>query len=324
MRAVMCDKFGSLENLVVRDIDAARPGPGEISVAVKAAALNFFDTLLVTGKYQIRPKPPFSPGAELAGIVEQVGEGVSKFKPGDRVAGYLGHGACRDQVSGGERNFVKLPDDVDFTHAAGLIVTYGTTLHALRERGKVVPGETVAVLGAAGGTGQAAIELAKVLGARVIACASSDDKLDFCRSIGADETVNYETENLKERLKALAGGRGVDVVYDPVGGRYCDPALRACAWDGRYLVVGFAGGDIPRPPLNLVLLKGCSIVGVFWGSYIEREPARLPQQMAEILQWQADGVINPHIHGTYPLEETAKALQAIARREVKGKVIIAP
>lgn len=324
MRALLCKRHGPPELLVVEEIEAGVPGPGEIRVEIKAVALNFFDTLIIENKYQYKPDLPFSPGAEVAGIVDAVGEGVDRFAVGDRVVGYLGHGGCCEMVVGPVDKFAKMPAKLDFSQAACLTVTYGTTLHGLQDRGRLQPGETLVVLGAAGGVGQAAIELGKIMGARVIACASSDEKLEFCKSLGADEVVNYQSEDLKVRLKELTGGKGADVIYDPVGGAYCDPALRAIAWEGRYLVIGFAAGEIPRPPLNLVLLKGCEIVGVFWGSYIERAPERLHAQLEQLMNWCVEGRLVPHIHDIYSLDETAKALQAIANREVKGKAIIVP
>lgn len=324
MRAVLCKGYGGPETLVVAEIEAPDPGPGQLRVEVKAAALNFFDTLIIENKYQHKPDLPFSPGAEVAGIVEAIGENVDGFVPGDRVVGYLGHGGCRELVVADVARFTKMPDGLDFARAACLTVTYGTTLHALQDRARLVAGETLVVLGAAGGVGQAAIEVGKTMGARVIACASNDEKLAFCGSLGADDLVDYQREDLKARLKELTGGKGADVIYDPVGGAYCDPALRAIAWQGRYLVVGFAAGEIPRPPLNLLLLKGCEIVGVSWRGYIERAPERLQAQVGQLMNWCVEGKLKPHIHDRYSLDETAQALHAIANREVKGKAIIVP
>ncbi|WP_349358624.1 NADPH:quinone oxidoreductase family protein [Stappia sp.] len=324
MKAVICDRLGPPEDLTIAEIAAPEPGPGEVLVAVQAAALNFFDTLIIQGKYQFRPEPPFSPGAEFAGTVTAIGEGVELFDPGDRVMGYIKWGAVREQVVASEDDLVALPDDVSDAAAAGLTVTYGTTLHAFRDRADLQPGETVAVLGASGGVGLAAVEIAKAMGARVIACASSAEKLELARKHGADELVNYAEEDLKLRLKALTDGCGVDVVYDPVGGPYAEPALRATGWRGRYLVIGFAAGEIPKLPLNLVLLKGCDVLGVFWGDAIVREPEAHRDNMAQLLAWVADGRIVPHIHGVYPLGETPSALRQIAERKVSGKVIITP
>ena len=324
MRAVICNKLGGPENLTVENLPEPTPAAGEILILVKAAALNFFDNLLIRGQYQYRPDPPFSPSAEAAGIVEAVGDGVTGFVPGDRVMAYAIYGCAREKIAVPADKAVKLPEDLAFEHAAGLTVTYGTTLHALRDRAGLQPGETLAILGASGGVGQAAIEIGKVMGARVIACASSDDKLAFCREMGADDTVNYTHDDLKARLKELTGGKGADVIYDAVGGDYSEQALRATAWNGRFLVIGFAAGDIPRIPLNLVLLKGCQIIGVFWGQHTEREPEKHRANMAALVDWCASGKITPHIHKIYSFAETAQALQAIARREIKGKAIIVP
>ena len=255
MKAILCSHFGPPEALQLADIDAPRAGPGEALVRVKVVALNFFDTLLIAGKYQHKPPFPFSPGAEFAGLIESVGNGAGDLAPGDRVIGYNGWGAARELVTVNTQRLVKIPDRLDFERAAGLTVTYSTTLYALRERAGLKPGESLVVLGASGGTGLATIELGKIMGAHVIACASSDDKLAFARQHGADETVNYDREDLRGALKKLGGERGIDVVYDPVGGRYAEPALRSLGWLGRYLVIGFAAGEIPKIPLNLALLK---------------------------------------------------------------------
>lgn len=324
MKALLCKEFGPPDTLVVEDVVSPSAGPGEVVVTVEAAALNFFDTLIIENRYQFKPERPFSPGAEMAGVVKEVGEGVSDFSPGDRVMAYTIWGACRQEVAVDAGDVVHLPSDVDFVTAAGLTVTYGTTIHALADRAALQPGETLVVLGASGGVGQAAIELGKIMGARVIAAASSDDKLDFCRSLGADETINYSTENLKDRIKELTGGRGADVVYDPVGGAFAEQALRATAWQGRFLVIGFAAGDIPHMPLNLVLLKGCEIVGVFWGEFIKRDPDRHRAHVAQLLSWCAEKKIVPHLHGLYTLETASDALDELANRKVKGKVIVEP
>jgi NADPH2:quinone reductase len=324
MKAVVCERLGPPEDLVLAEIAEPVPGPGEVLVQVAAAALNFFDTLIIEGKYQFRPEPPFSPGAEFAGTVKAVGEGVELFEPGDRVMGYVKWGAVREAVIATEDDLVALPDAVGEEDAAGLTVTYGTTLHAFRDRANLQAGETVAVLGASGGVGLAAVEIAKAMGARVIACASSADKLELARAHGADELVNYAEEDLKTRLKALTDCCGVDVVYDPVGGAYTEAALRATGWRGRYLVIGFAAGEIPKLPLNLVLLKGCDVLGVFWGEAIVREPDAHRDNMAQLLAWIGEGRIRPHIHGVFPLAETVSALRQLADRKVQGKVIIRP
>ena len=324
MKAVLCTQFGGPETLELADIESPVAGPGEVVVAVRAAGLNFFDTLIIQNKYQFKPDLPFSPGAEIAGEVTSLGDGVEGIQVGDRVMAYSVWGGVRAEIAISQDAVIAMPDGLDFVTAAGLIVTYGTSLHALQDRADLQPGETLAVLGASGGVGQAAVEIGKAMGARVIACASSDDKLEFCRTLGADETLNYTNEDLKTRLKELTDGKGVDVIYDPVGADLAEPALRAIGWKGRFLVVGFAGGGIPKIPLNLALLKGCQIVGVFWGDHLVREPDRHRANMAQLLDWVVEGKIKPHIHKVYPLEETADALLAIARREVRGKVIVTP
>jgi NADPH2:quinone reductase len=322
MKAVLCTYFGPAQALQLADIEPPRAGPGEALVRVKTVALNFFDTLLIAGKYQHKPPFPFSPGAEFAGLVESVGKGVADVAPGDRVIGYSGWGAARELVAVGVQRLVKIPNELDFERAAGLTVTYGTTLYALRERADLKAGETLTVLGASGGTGVAAIELGKVMGARVIACASSDDKLAFARQHGADDTVNYDSEDLRTALKRLGGERGIDVVYDPVGGPYAEPALRSLGWLGRYLVVGFAAGEIPKIPLNLALLKSCDIRGVSWGAWTSREPQKQRTLMSDILQWTAAGKLSAHVQAVYPLGETAAALDVLAARKAMGKIVL--
>jgi len=324
MKAILCTRFGGPDDLAFDDIPEPAAAAGEVVVAVKAAALNFFDTLLIAGKYQFKPPFPFSPASEFAGVVRQVGADVIGFAPGDRVLGYGGHGAAREQVAISAQRVVKIPDALDFDRAAGITVIYGTTLHALKDRARLKSGETLAVLGASGGTGLAAIEIGKLMGAHVIACASSDEKLAFTRQHGADETINYATEDLKDALRRVTGGNGADVIYDPVGGPYAEAALRSIAWQGRFLVIGFAAGEIPKIPLNLALLKGCDIVGVFWGSFIERDRQGHQANMAQLVAWAAEGKLSAHVHEVYPLARTADALKAIASRTVMGKVILRP
>jgi NADPH2:quinone reductase len=324
MKAILCTHFGTPDDLELADIPEPKPGPGEAVVDVKAAALNFFDLLIIAGKYQHKPPFPFSPAAEFAGVVESVGAGVRDFAPGDRVIGWTGWGAARQKIAAGAAQLAKLPQNLDFERAAGLTVTYATTLYGLRERGELKAGETLVVLGASGGVGLAAIEIGKIMGARVIACASSEEKLAFAKAHGADETVNYAREDLREALKRLGGARGIDVVYDPVGGSYAEPALRSLGWEGRYLVVGFAAGDIPKIPLNLVLLKSCDIRGVLWGAWTTRDPKGQAALMKDIAAWCADGKLSAHVHGVYPLSETAIALKAIAERKVMGKIVLRP
>ena len=324
MKAVLCTRFGPPTDLELKEIPPPQAGPGEAVVRVKAAALNFFDTLIIAGKYQFKPPFPFSPAAEFAGLVESVGAGVGEVAPGDRVAGNIGWGAAREAVAVPAQALVKLPDALDFERAAGLTVIYATTLYALRERAALKSGEMLAVLGASGGTGLAAIELGKLMGARVIACASSDEKLKFARAHGADETVNYASEDLREALRRLGGEHGIDVVYDPVGGPYAEPAVRSLAWLGRYLVVGFAAGDIPKLPLNLALLRSCDIRGVFWGAWVKREPEMQRAIMTDIVKWCAEGKLSAHVHAVYPLGDIAAALQAITDRKVMGKIVLRP
>jgi NADPH2:quinone reductase len=324
MKALLCLRYGPPQALEIQDIPAPKAGPGEVVVAVAAAALNFFDTLAIAGKYQAKPEFPFSPAAELAGTVAAVGDGVKEFKPGDRVCASIGFGAAREKVAVKAEQLVRVPDGLPLEKAAGIIITYGTTLHALKDRGRLKAGETLAVLGAAGGVGLAAVEVGKAIGARVIACASSADKLAFAKEHGADEGIDYSTEDLKERLRMLTGGTGVDVVYDPVGGAYAEAALRAVAWAGRFLVIGFASGEIPKIPLNLLLLKSIDLLGVFWGEYIRRNPATHRANMAEILSLAQAGKISAHVDAVYPLERAAEAFEAIAQRKAKGKILLKP
>ncbi|HZL29858.1 MAG TPA: NADPH:quinone oxidoreductase family protein [Pseudolabrys sp.] len=324
MKALLCTHYGTPDDLELADIADPTPGPGEAIVRVKAAALNFFDTLIIAGKYQTKPAMPFSPSAEFAGTVEAIGAGVNGFKAGDRVLGYSGYGAARERIAINSERLIKIPDGLDFDRAAGLCVTYGTTLYALKDRASLKSGETLAVLGASGGVGLAAVELGKIMGARVIACASSAEKLAFARKHGADDGIDYAKDDLKEALRRVTDGRGADVIYDPVGGAYAEAALRSIAWLGRYLVIGFAAGDIPKLPLNLVLLKGCDVLGVFWGSWMQRDPAGHRANTEQLLAWCAEGKLSSHVHATYPLSDAPAALKAIAARQVMGKVILKP
>ncbi|HEY5306791.1 MAG TPA: NADPH:quinone oxidoreductase family protein [Pseudolabrys sp.] len=324
MKALLCNHYGTPDDLELADIADPTPGPGEAVVRVKAAALNFFDTLIIAGKYQTKPAMPFSPSAEFAGTVETIGAGVNGFKAGDRVLGYSGYGAARERIAINTERLIKIPDSLDFDRAAGLCVTYGTTLYALKDRASLKSGETLAVLGASGGVGLAAVELGKIMGARVIACASSAEKIAFARKHGADDGIDYAKDDLKEALQRVTDGRGADVIYDPVGGAYAEAALRSIAWLGRYLVVGFAAGDIPKLPLNLVLLKGCDVLGVFWGSWMQRDPAGHRANTEQLMAWCAEGKLSSHVHATYPLSDASAALKAIAARQVMGKVILKP
>jgi NADPH2:quinone reductase len=324
MKAVLCSQFCGPDDLVLADIPDPVAGPGEAVIAIKSAALNFFDLLMIQGKYQFKPPFPFSPAAEIAGVIESVGAGVTDFKPGDRVAASIGHNGAREKVAVPASSIVKIPDNLDFDRAAGVIVIYGTALHALQDRADPKPGETLAVFGAAGGTGLAACELGKVLGLKVIACASSDEKLEFAKKHGADLTINYAKEYLKEALKRIGGDKGIDIVFDPVGGSYAEAGVRSLAWKGRFLVIGFAGGEIPKIPLNLALLKGCDIRGVFWGAYMKRDPKHGRASLEKLMQWAAEGKISSHVDRTFPLAQTVDALKVLAGRQAMGKVIVNP
>ena len=324
MKAVRCMRHGPPEALVVQEIETPVPQTGEVLVEVKAAGVNFPDTLIIQDKYQFKPALPFTPGGELAGVVSAVGDGVTRFRPGQSVIGFTGWGAFAEQAIVRQEQLVPMPPGMPFDVAGSFLMTYGTCLHALKDRAQLQPGETVLALGAAGGIGMATIDLAKALGAKVIAAASSAEKLRACLAAGADATIDYGKEDLRERLKTLTGGKGVDVVCDPVGGKYSELALRSTAWRGRFLVVGFADGEIPRIPLNLALLKGCSIVGVFWGDFLKREPANAERDVRELVGMVLSGRIKPLVSARYALEETPKALEAIMRREVQGKVVIEP
>jgi NADPH2:quinone reductase len=324
MKAVLCTRLGGPEALEIRDIPEPVAGKGEVVVKVAAAALNFFDTLIIQGKYQYKPDLPFSPASEFAGTVETVGEGVTGFKAGDRVIGNIPTGAAREKIAVPARALIPVPDGLELEKGAGLIVTYGTTIHALKDRAKLKAGETLAVLGASGGVGLAAVELGKVMGAKVIACASSKEKLDFARAHGADEVIDYSTEDLKERLKVLTNGKGADVIYDPVGGAFSEQALRSIAWEGRFLVIGFAAGEIPKIPLNLALLKGCDIVGVFWGDYARRNPEANRDQIAEVARLASEGKLSAHLDARYKFDQAVEAFTAIAQRKVKGKIVLVP
>lgn len=324
MRAVRCHELTGPSSLRLDEVESPKPGAGEVLIEVKAAGVNFPDVLLSYGKYQFKPQPPFSPGNEAAGVVKAVGAGVTSVKPGDRVAGTLIYGAFAEEIVIPEPMVTKIPDGVSFEVAAVTLLTYGTTIHALVDRAALKEGETLLVLGAAGGVGTAAIELGKVLGAKVIAAASTDEKIAFCKELGADEGVVYGKEDLKDRVKVLTNGNGANVIYDPVGGPYADPALRSIAWEGRYLVVGFAAGDIPKIPLNLVLLKGCQIVGVFWGSFTMRDPAKNAANAKRLFDWVAEGKLKPHVDTVLKFADAQKALERMEKRDVKGKLVLVP
>ncbi len=322
MKAVVCERYGPPDSLLIKDLPSPRPGAGEVVVSVKAASVNFPDVLIIENKYQFKPPLPFSPGSELSGVVKEVGEGVSGWRPGDRVMAFTTYGAFAEEAKMEATRLARLPAKMSFEEGAAFVLTYGTSDHALRDRAALSSGETLLVLGAAGGVGVAAIEIGKALGARVIACASSDEKLAVCREHGADATINYAAEDLRERIKALTAGRGPDVVYDPVGGVYTEAAFRSIAWRGRLLVVGFAAGDIPKLPLNLALLKGASVVGVFWGDFGRREPQRFADSLRQIAAWYDEGRLRPHVSKKFPLEKASEALKLMAARQVKGKVVL--
>jgi NADPH2:quinone reductase len=325
VKAVLCRRFGGPEQLELAEVDDPEPGADQVLVEVAACAVTFPDLLMIQDLYQFKPKPPFTPGSEVAGVVTAVGPGVSRFQVGDRVLGSAGlTGGLAERALVGASTMVTVPDGVDLVDAAGLLYSYGTSHYALRDRAGLQPGESLLVLGAAGAVGLAAVEVGRVMGARVIAAASSAEKLALCRQHGADDTINYVDEDLKTRVRELTGGDGADVVYDPVGGPFAEPALRATAWDGRYLVIGFAAGEIPRLPLNLPLLRGCSIVGVFWGAFVGRQPERHRQNVEELVAWWQQGRLHPHTSAVYPLAQAGEALSDLAGRRALGRVVVAP
>lgn len=324
MKALVCRTLTGIDDLRVEEVEAPRPGSGEVLIDVAAAGVNFPDVLLTQGKYQFKAPLPFPPGFELAGTVREVGEGVKDFRQGDRVLAIVSHGAFAQQCLAKVGRVALLPPGADMEVAAATMFTYATSYHALKDRAALTPGETLLVLGAAGGTGLAAVELGKLLGARVIAAASSPEKLAVCREHGADETIDYSKEDLREGVKRIAGATGVDIVYDPVGGAITEPAFRSLAWRGRLLVIGFTAGEIPKIPLNLPLLKGASIVGVFLGGFMEREPASAREDVRQLVEWLAAGKIRPHVSNRYPLERGIEALREVAERRALGKVILVP
>jgi NADPH2:quinone reductase len=324
MKALICSQYGPPENLSVQDMPDPQPAAGQVVVRVRAAGVNFPDALIVQNLYQFKPTPPFSPGGEMAGEVLAVGAGVTRFKAGDKVIALTIWGGFAEQVLAQEDQLIAMPPGMSFEVAGSLLLTYGTCLHALRDRAGFEPGQTVLVLGAAGGIGIASIELAKALGARVIAAASSADKLATCRAKRADDVINYREQNLRDEIKRITGGKGVDVVVDPVGGDYAEQALRSMAWRGRYLVVGFTDGQIPRLPLNLVLLKGCAIVGVFWGDFIAREPQAAQTDLQDLVAMLGQGLIKPLISGRYSLQDAPKAILELSQRRAQGKLIVLP
>jgi len=322
VKAIVCRAYGPPESLVFEEVPSPLPGPGEVVATMKAASVNFQDVLIIQNKYQVKPPLPFTPGAEMSGVVKAVGEGVSHVRPGDRVLAYITYGAFAEEVLIAANRVVPMPEGMDFTTAAAFLLTYGTSDHALSDRGALQPSETLLVLGAAGGVGLAAIEIGRALDARVIACASTDAKLAVCVAHGAHETINYKTDDLRDRIRSLTEGRGVDVVYDVVGGEFTEPALRSLAWRGRLLVVGFATGEIPRIPMNLPLLKGCAIVGVFYGEFARREPERLASRIRQLGKWFTGGQLKPHVSTLLPLSRAADAINLLASRQATGKVVL--
>lgn len=322
MRALLCKAFGPPESLELDEVDDPVAGPGQVLIDVAACAINFPDVLIIKGEYQFKPTMPFSPGAEVAGVVSEVGSGVEIVKVGDNVIASPGFGGLAEKVAVKADACIPVPDGIDLVHASAFMYAYGTSQHALVDRAAIQPGESLVVLGAAGGVGLAAVELGALLGAKVIAAASTDEKLELCRQYGASETINYADEDLKQRIRDLTGGSGADVIYDAVGGSFSESALRAIAWQGRFLVVGFAAGEIPKIPLNLLLLKGCEAVGVFWGSFVAREPERNQANVEQLMTWWREGRLRPHVSETFPLERAGEAIRHIADRKALGKIVV--
>ncbi|RNC89679.1 MAG: NADPH:quinone oxidoreductase family protein [Allomuricauda sp.] len=322
MKAIRCKSYGPPSNLALEEIEAKKAGPKEVVVTVKACGLNFPDTLIIQGLYQFKPDLPFTPGSDIAGIVKEVGEGVKHLQVGQEVFGFVPYGGLAEEAVVPSNACFPKPPQMDFETAASFLMAYGTSFHALKDRGQLKKGETLLVLGASGGVGLAAVELGKRMGAHVIAAASTDEKLALCKSYGADQTLNYNEVDVKATLKEMTSGKGVDVVYDPVGGPYSEAALRATARYGRFLVVGFAAGDIPKIPLNLPLLKEAEIVGVFWGSFAMKEPQANMANSMQLMHWHAEGKLKPHIHKTFELKDTPLALEQMMQRKVMGKLVV--
>ena len=322
MKAVLAKAFGPPEELLLEDVPPRHAAPGEVVIRVKACGVNFFDALIVQGKYQTRPALPFSPGGEVAGVISEVGDGVSALKKGTRVLAFTGHGGYAEEVTVDAASVAVLPQQMEFATAAAFPITYATSYHALKDRAGLKKGETLLVLGAAGGVGLAAVELGKIMGARVIAAASSEQKLALARQHGADALINYGASDLRECIRQETVGKGIDVVCDPVGGAYAEPALRSLAAGGRYLVIGFASGEIPKIPLNLLLLKMVSMVGVFWGAFAKAQPERNAANLSALIEWYVQGRLRPHVSATLPLERYRDALDAVMQRRVLGKVVL--
>ncbi len=322
MKAIVCKQYGPPSDLELIEIESPKPKKNEVLVVVKACSVNFPDTLIIQGLYQFKPDLPFIPGSDIAGVVKEVGTAVTHLKVGDAVFGFVVNGGFAEEVVvPGNACFLK-PPQMDFPIAASFLMAYGTSYHALKDRGMLKKDETLVVLGASGGVGLAAVVLGKLMGARVIAAASTVEKLEICKQYGADAVINYTEENLKERIKTLTEGKGADVVYDPIGGDFAEEAVRGLAWEGRYLVVGFAAGKIPKIPMNLPLLKGAAILGVFWGSFAMKTPQKNLQNTQQLMQWYSKGKIKPHLHGLYPLAKVPLALEEMMERKVMGKVVI--
>jgi len=322
MKAIQCLQYGLPDSLVLAEVSIPTIKSEEVLIQVKACGVNFPDVLIIQNKYQFKPTLPFSPGGEVSGTISSVGENVKHLKKGDKVVALCGWGGFAEYVAVKANRVFRVPNELDFISAACTLYTYGTSYHALKDRAQIKSGETLLVLGAAGGVGLAAVELAKIMGATVIAAASSDEKLAVCKAMGAQHVINYSTEDLRARIKAITNDKGVDVIYDPIGGPIAEQALRSIAWRGRYLVVGFASGIIPSFAANLPLLKGASIVGVFWGSFAEREPEPSMQNFLQLLTWIKVGKINQHIHKIYELADAPKALQDLLDRKVFGKAVV--
>ncbi len=322
MKAVLCKSHGMPDTLVVEDVPSPDLSEGQVLISVKACGVNFPDTLIIQGKYQFKPDLPFSPGGEVSGVIKAVGDGVTNVSVGDRVIAFSTWGGFAEELAVDANRLIRMSDKMEFEKASAFILTYGTSYHALKDRANIQPGETLLVLGASGGVGLAAIQLGKAMGARVIAAASTKEKLDVCAVNGADELINYSSEDLRARVKEITQGAGVDVIYDPVGGPLSEKALRDMSWRGRFLVVGFAVGEIPKVPLNLALLKGCSIVGVFWGDFTRREPALNEANNQELMRLFEAGKISPHIHKVYPLTQASEALNELLDKKVSGKVVL--
>lgn len=322
MKALLCKAFGPADTLVLEDIASPQIKSNEILLDVHAAGVNFPDTLIIEGKYQFKPPFPFSPGGEAAGVVAAVGEKVTHLKVGARVMALTGWGSFAEQVAVPGYNVLPMPPAMDFNTAAAFSMIYGTSMHALTQRANLQPGETLLVLGASGGVGLAAVEIGKAMGARVIAAASSAEKLEVAKNAGADELINYSEANLKDEIKRLTQGNGVDVIYDPVGGDLFDQAIRCIAWNGRLLVVGFASGRIPELPVNLALLKGAAVIGVFWGSFAQRQPQDNAANFQQLFSWYADGKLKPLVSKVYPLEEAGLAIDSLGERRAVGKVVV--